>query len=444
MKIDLEVCPRFENYIFDWDYKYYVLLGGYGSGKSYSTGEKLILKCLQEKRKALVIREVFDTIRESCWDVLCEILTNWDLISYDVRRNRSNSNKVLARKSPMELLFPNGSRIIFKGMDKPVKLKSMNGVSIVWIEEAPEVKYEGFKELIGRIRHPYDSIHFMLTFNAVDTNCWCYKRFFVNEDSEGKRTVILDPSILYQNKTLVVGNTYYHHSLPDDNYFLGKSYINQLEELAAFDPDLYRIARLGEFGPNGSRVLPQFTTLPHSEVVEAVRKIDKDLRFTGFDFGFETSYNAIVRVAVDKINNYLYIYWEYYKNHMTDDQTADELLHMGFDKIYEYIIADSEDPKAIQYYRNRGFRIRACKKFAGSRLSNTRKVKRFKKIICSDKCINTIRELKDLVYFKDSKGEMVYDQFNIDPHTFSAIWYALDNYTVPDLKGRNSKSGQNS
>lgn len=441
MNIDLEVCPRFENYIFDWDYKYYVLLGGYGSGKSYSTGEKLLLKLLREKRKALVVREVFETIRESCYDVLCEILTNWDLISYDSRRTKLNKNKVLARKSPMELIFPNGSRIIFKGMDKPVKLKSLNGVSIVWLEEAPEIKYSGFKELIGRVRHPHDSIHFILTFNAVDTNCWCYQRFFVNEDAEGKRKVILDPQELYKRKILVVGNVYYHHSLPDDNYFLGKNYIQQLDELAEYDPDLYRIARKGEFGPNGLRVLPQFSVAPHSEVVEAVKKIERNLRFTGFDFGFETSYNAIIRCAVDKVNNYLYIYWEYYKNHMTDDQTADELLRIGFSKIYEYIIADSEDPKAIQYYRNRGFRIAECHKFPGSRLSNTRKIKRFRKIICSDKCTNTIRELETLVYYKDAKGEVVYDQFNIDPHTFSAIWYALDNYSVPDLKARNSKSG---
>ena len=29
---------------------------------------------------------------------------------------------------------------------------------------------------------------------------------------------------------------------------------------------------------------------------------------------------------------------------------------------------------------------------------------------------------------------MVEDQFNIDPHTLSAMWYALDDYDVPDLK----------
>ena len=88
--------------------------------------------------------------------------------------------------------------------------------------------------------------------------------------------------------------------------------------------------------------------------------------------------------------------------------------------------------------------IRACRnKFAGSRLSNTRKVKRFKKIVVSPRCKNTIRELKDLTYKKDAKGNVIYDEFNIDPHTFSAIWYALDNVTVADVKEKSyfSKTG---
>ena len=34
----------------------------------------------------------------------------------------------------------------------------------------------------------------------------------------------------------------------------------------------------------------------------------------------------------------------------------------------------------------------------------------------------------------------IYDEFNIDPHTFSAIWYALDTYTVADIKERKNNS----
>lgn len=78
--------------------------------------------------------------------------------------------------------------------------------------------------------------------------------------------------------------------------------------------------------------------------------------------------------------------------------------------------------------------MRKCRKFAGSRLQNVKKVKRFRHIYCSDKCKNTIRELKNLTYAKDNQGNMLYDEFNIDPHTFSAIWYALDGYEVADLK----------
>ena len=120
----------------------------------------------------------------------------------------------------------------------------------------------------------------------------------------------------------------------------------------------------------------------------------------------------------------------------------DTYNNSGYNKV---LVADNEDPKAISYYRQVGFTIRGCRnKFAGSRLSNTRKVKRFSKIIVSPKCKNTIRELKWLTYKKDPKGNVVYDDFNIDPHTFSAIWYGLDMVTVADLKDKefNSKSGR--
>lgn len=84
-----------------------------------------------------------------------------------------------------------------------------------------------------------------------------------------------------------------------------------------------------------------------------------------------------------------------------------------------------------------------AKKYAGSRLQNTKKMKRFRKIVCSPKCKNTIKELRDLTYAKDSKGNVIYDEFNIDSHCFSALWYALDKYTVADIKEvkTNSRAG---
>lgn len=440
MNITKAVNPRFEDFIFDWDYREYLCVGGYGSSKSYHIVLKLILKAFEEKRKILVVREVYDTIRESCFDLFLEILEDLDLLEHN--SNRKQSKKVRYRTSPMQLIFPNGSKVIFKGMDKPGKLKSINGVSIVWLEEASEVKYAGYKELKGRLRHPTLSLHFILSTNPVGTENWVYQHFFKRTNDDGSVTVILDDQRLYKKHTIVKNGVYYHHSVVDDNLFVPKSYVKTLDEMQNYDPDLYRVARLGQFGLNGIRVLPQFKVADsHAEVMRAVQGIPSKLKFTGFDFGFETSYNAVVRMAVDDREKVLYIYWEYYKNHMTDDQTAAELKKLGLQN--EQIIADCEDPKAIQYYRQMGFKIRGCHKWAGSRLANTRKVKRFRKIVCSPECINTIRELSTLTYAKDQKDNIIFDEFNIDPHTFSAIWYGLDTYTVADVKEelRNSRKG---
>lgn len=440
MKITKEVNPRFENFIFDWDYGEYLCVGGYGSSKSYHIVLKLILKALQEKRKILVVREVYDTIRESCFDLFVEILDDLNLLEHNT--NRKSSKKVRYKTSPMQLNFSNGSKIIFKGMDKPGKLKSINGVSIVWLEEASEIKYAGYKELKGRLRHPTSSLHFILSTNPVGTENWVYQHFFKHTNDDGTVTVILDDQRLYKKHTIVKNGVYYHHSVVDDNLFVPESYVKTLDEMQNYDPDLYRVARLGQFGLNGIRVLPQFRIAnSHEEVMRSVNGIPSHLRFTGFDFGFETSYNAVIRMAVDDTEKVLYIYWEYYKNHMTDDKTAQELADLGLQG--EQIVADNADPKAIQYYRQMGFTIRGCHKWAGSRLANTRKVKRFRKIICSPNCINTIRELSTLTYAKDQKDNIKYDEFNIDPHTFSAIWYGLDTYTVADIKYevRNSRKG---
>ncbi len=430
MLIEKEINPRFENFTFDWGHKHYLCLGGYGSGKSYQIAFKLILKLLQEKRKALVVREVYDTIRDSCFDLLKEILEDMGLLA----ETRKERGKVIAKTSPMSIEFPNGSKIIFKGMDKPEKLKSINDVSIIWIEEASEVKYSGYKELLGRARHSTLSVHFILSWNPVDEQNWTYKHFFINKETGN---VILDPRVLYKRKTVVVGDTYYHHSLPDDNLFLPESYLEQLEELKDYDPDLYRVARLGEYGANGIKVLPQLVQVAAEIVDKQVSRISEELKFNGLDFGFETSYNALIRCAVDEDNMILYVYHEYYKNHMTDDQTAKAIAYMKD----ELITADCEDPKAIRYYNLQGFRMRGCKKWAGSRLSNTRKIKRFKQIVISTACPNCWAELKDLTYKKDRKtDELIYDDFNIDAHTFSALWYALDIYDMADLKSRQRNS----
>ncbi|PAF22767.1 terminase [Terribacillus saccharophilus] len=399
-----EVNPHFEDFLFDWNQKFQFLVGGYGSSKSYHVALKIIMKLLEEKRTALVMREVYDTHRDSTYSLLEEIVEGLDL-----------SDHIKFSTSPMKVKFPNGSRIIFKGMDKPAKLKSVNNVSLIWVEEASEVKYTGFKELIGRLRHPTLKLHMILSTNPVGEDNWTYRHFF--KDELNKRFV-LDDQELYEKKTVVVGDTYYHYSTADDNLFLPKSYIKQLEDMKEYDPDLYRIARLGHFGINGKRVLPQFEVQDHQQVMRSILDIDNPIKKVGMDFGFVDSYNAVLRMAIDPKKLYLYIYWEYYDRDKTDDVTVEDLKE--FKESQERIKADSAEPKTIRYFRDQGFDMVGAHKFKGSRLQYTKKLKRFRKIICSDRCTNTIFELKDLTYAVDKQGNINEDEFKIDSHTLSA------------------------
>ncbi len=443
-----EVAPAFEHIIFDWDYETYLVLGGYGSGKSYNAGAlKIVLKLLEEKRTALVIRQVFDTIAESCYSLICEILSDMDILTEDRNIFMLGRNRVYAKKSPMQILFPNGSRIIFKGLDKAEKIKSINNVSIIWLEEASEVHYDSYIELIGRLRTPNVTSHFILTCNPISRENWIYKHFFSKLDNEGNEVVIMPEEKFYDKHTIVKGNVYYHHSTPDDNPFLPSRYIKRLDELRFYDYAKYLVARWGQFGVTGIRALPQLRIAPaNGQMKRYVQNIPTEHHYFGFDFGFEESYNAVISCAIDIKKQTLYIYDEIYMNNITDDKflqlpemqilkhKLDSINEQGYSKM---LVADSSDPKAIQYYRQNGFKIRACRnRFAGSRLSNIRKIKRFKRIVILSHCRNTIRELRDLTYKKKPNGEIVHDEFTIDPHTLWSTIYALDTVTVADIKDK--------
>lgn len=444
-EVQLKVNEHFMDYVTDWSHQEYLLVGAYGSSKSYETATKLILKLLEEKRKALVVRDTYEQIKDSCYDLIYEILDGMGILTEE-KSNGYKGKYVIASKSPLKFSFPNGSVIIFKGMDKPTKVKSINGVSIVWMEEASEVKYSAYKELKLRLRNPYLKIYYLLTTNPVDKQNWVYQHFFerkeIDDSGEEKIVVVQDEEQFYSRRIIKdnPNGVYYHHSVPEDNSFLTLDYIARLDELKSYDPDLYRVARKGRFGVNGKRVLPQFEIADDpAEFRKAV--LAAPIKRNGFDFGFETSYNALVRVAVDTKNSILYIYDEWYRNRLTDKQSAEKLVEWNPEVKEWRVKCDCAQPGSIKYFHDEGFGFVKCYKY--TRLEQVKKVKRFKKIVCSPKCKNTIRELKDLVYKEDTNGNLIYDEFNIDPHTFSAIWYALDDVTVADVKEKknNSKKG---
>ena len=112
---------------------HYWLKGGRGSTKSSFVSVQIILGMMKDRQaNAVVLRKVGLTLRDSVREQLKWAIQGLGVWSYW-------SDKV----SPMELCYlPTGQRILFRGADKPRKIKSARVRSgyfkFVWYEEVDE------------------------------------------------------------------------------------------------------------------------------------------------------------------------------------------------------------------------------------------------------------------------------------------------------------------
>ena len=416
MEINIQANEHFLNYITNWDKRFYFIVGGYGSSKSYHTALKLILKAMQEKRRILVVRDVYLTIKQSCFSLLKEIIETYQL-----------GHLFHYTTNPLYIKCSNGSEFIFMGLDKAEKLKSINNIDTIWIEEASDISYNAYNELNGRLRALGRSLHIILTENPVSKNNWTYDRFITKAE--------INEEDFYNKKIIETEDTYYHHSVVEDNAFITDDYINQLKNFEIYDPERYRVAYLGKFGITGERVFTNVQKLKDDEVqarVEELSKYGTGNLYDGLDYGCSISYNALVRMAIDRANNHLYVYDEIYNKNLITSELIKSIDRVK--KKHRLIIADNARPETTEEIRRAGFKIINCEKGAGSVLDGLQKLKSFYKIIVSDKCINTYRELTELCHEKDKNGNYLEDKFTIDPHTVDAMRYGLEKYKATTFK----------
>lgn len=417
MNIDITVNEAFREYLGNWEYKDYIVFGGYGSSKSYHTALKLVLKALQEKRRILVVRAVARTLQESCYSLIKEVIAVNNL-----------DNLFKCYKSPLKIIAVNGSEFIFMGLDDPAKLKSINAIDVIWIEETAEISYDAFKELKGRLRS-LKKTHMLLTFNPVSKKSWVYDFYF--------KKMGIDENLIYNQKNYINDGTMYHHSVVTDNKFVSNDYVNTLKDLKKHDEELYRIAFLGHFGFVGEKVFNNYEVIPTDTISKAVEELSRfgmGNLFDGLDLGFSISFNALVRCAIDRVNNYLYIYSEEYHKGLINSEVV-ELVKNGLGKRYNRLIVDSSRPELIEELCRNGIRAYSSKKGKGSVIEGLQKIKSFKKVFISENCKKVIDDFTEFSHKKDKNGEFIEDQFNIDSHTIDAIKYAIEEYRPNRLKG---------
>lgn len=208
--------------------RYLVLMGGGGSGKSMFAGQKLLQRMVCEPgHRFLVCRKVARTLQESCIAQLLRQISQMGLPEFEP------SNFLYSKTDNRLTYLPNRSEMIFTGLDDPEKIKSVYGITGIWIEEATELTEQDFSQLDIRLRGEsryYKQI--ILTFNPISVTHWLKKRFFDRKDPDA-RTLI---------------TTY------KDNKFLDKAQKKVLESFAETDPYHYAVYCLGQWGATGKTV----------------------------------------------------------------------------------------------------------------------------------------------------------------------------------------------
>ncbi len=378
--------PKFYPLLLDYSHRWEVYMGSAGSAKSYFITQKLIIRACNEKIKILVCRRTGTTIRNTCFSLFKDIIDKWKLKPY-----------VKIRETDFNISFPNGSEIIFIGLDEETKLLSLNNIGVIFIEEAFEVPKPIVEQLNLRLRGNTPNQQILMAFNPISKNHWLYDFCEVNPPT----------------------NFIFTHSTYKDNPFLNAEYIAELEELYTRNPQKARIFCDGEWGVDTEGLV--FTNWK----VESFNyeNVKGDL-MVGLDFGFIHDISAIVGSLLVEDEGRIYIFREYGSTGKTNKDLAQIITNLGFSK--SVIMADCAEPKSITEIRQEGIgKIKPCAKGKDSVLHGIQKLQNYQ-IIIHPNCKGVIAEFENYTFEKD-KTTGLYTNKPIDDynHYIDALRYSL-------------------
>lgn len=385
-----------------WRFKgrYKIVKGSRASKKSSTQSLKVITEIIENPHiNWLVVRKVERTLRDSCYAQL-----KWAIHRLKV------DNFFKCSTSPLEITYkPTGQKILFRGLDDPLKVTSITvevgSLCRLWIEEAYEITSEdAFDRLDESIRGqlPKGMYHqVVLTFNPWSDRHWLKKRFF---DEPSKNVLAMTTNYMC-------------------NEFLSEADLVLFEEMKK-NPRRYRTAGLGEWGIVEGLVYENW-----EERVFDVHEISirPSVRSAfGMDFGYVNDPSTLFCGLVDTVAREIYVFDEMYEKGMSNEDIKERVSEMGYSK--ERIKADSAEPKSIAYLRKAGLtRIRAAKKGPDSIRAGISIIQDYK-IIIHPRCVNFITEISNYTWDKDKFDNAInkpIDDFN---HLMDAMRYAMEEF----------------
>ena len=382
----------------DYSHRWEIYKGSAGSGKSHFITQKIIIKALREKRRVMICRRYGTTMRNSVFKLFKDVIESFKI-----------THLTRIKESDMSITLPNGSEIIFVGLDNEEKLLSIAGITDVFIEEVYEVPKEIVDQLNLRMRGKAPNQQIYMAFNPISAKHWLY------DFCEGSTR---PESSIYSQSTF------------RDNPFLPDEYVKALEDMYRTNPNKARVFCDGNWGADVEGLVYKNHVLSDFDINELIKQ-GLEVR-VGIDWGFVDPTTVVVSLF-DKPKKEIYIIGEFYKRGATLEEIKDDIIQLGISKQEMY--CDGAEPDKVDYLRRNGFNAVSAKKGAGSVKAGISFLQDMK-IICHESCVNVAAELENYVYLKDKKtGQYIEDSYDHDfSHTMDALRYSYsDLYSAARL-----------
>lgn len=396
-----------------WNFRgrYAACKGSRASKKSKTTALRIIYNMMKyDKSNTLVVRKTYRTLKDSCFTDL-----KWATRRLEVEHLWE------FKYSPLEATYlPTGQKILFRGLDDPLKITSITVdygfLCWVWLEEAYEITSEkDFDTLDESIRGelpPYLWKQWMITFNPWNEHHWLKKRFF---------DVKNDPDIL------AITTNY------KCNEWLDEADLRLFDNMKEKNPRRYQVAGLGNWGIVDGLVYENWK----EEEFTLDQVIDCD-SVNGIDFGYTNDPAAVFIGFIDTENKKLYVWDEIYKKGLSNKRLYEEIENVHYQK--KSFTADCAEPKSIDELRGYGLRVEKSQKGKDSITHGIQYIQDFE-IIIHPRCVNFITEIGNYTWDEDRLGNKInrpIDDFN---HLMDAMRYAVEKYTFGRVKLRTFKGG---
>jgi phage terminase large subunit len=382
--------------------RFFIITGGRGSGKSFSVSYWAVLLMLFEKGHTILFTRY--TLKSASISIIPEFISKLEMTGY--------KDYFEITKDSITCHFT-GSKILFRGIKtasgiQTASLKSLQGVTTWILDEAEElIDEKTFDDIQLSVRQKGKQNKIILLMNPTTKTHFVYKRFFEgNGVEEGSNTT--------------KGNVSYMHTTYLDNMDnLDESFLNEIDWVKEKNLKKYEHVILGGWLDTAEGVV--FSNWSFGA-------FDYNIDYVyGMDFGFKSDPSTLIRVAVDKKNETIYLKEEMYGEHLTTNEIYN--LIRGIVGRTE-VIADSSEPRLIEELKRNGINIKPCIKGAGSVAEGIKLIQNYK-LIVDPNSTNIARELNNYIW-SDRKADSPVDMYN---HTIDAFRYAITH----KLKASNTK-----